>query len=138
MNYFGFCACRTWRLEVSTEGALQRFNPRVCDCAYCQSQPSTGLISDPQMQIELRGDRAEVKEEQNGDRLATFYRCAQCGDLLAVGCELGGRRRGAVNAFLLDQKSSLGNSIAIQPRLLKAPEKLARWDKLWGSLHFSG
>ena len=87
------------------------------------------------MVIELIGDSGNVLANRNGDRLASFYHCVSCGDLLAVGCEIDGRLRGAVNALLLDQKDSLGESVPIQPRLLSSVEKLARWRKLWGELN---
>ena len=86
------------------------------------------------MAIELIGDSCNLVTDRNGDRLAAFYHCSGCGDLLAVGCCIEGHLRGAVNALLLDQKSSLGGCVAIQPRLLSGAEKVARWGKLWGSL----
>ncbi|HET7541735.1 MAG TPA: hypothetical protein VFK05_17795 [Polyangiaceae bacterium] len=133
MNYFGNCKCETWAIRVAAFDALGNFSPRVCDCEYCQAHPSA-LISHRNMRIELAGDEHALALDQNGDRLASFYHCATCADLLAVGCEIAGRLRGAVNALLLDQRAELGEPVAIQPRLLAASEKLARWEQLWGEL----
>lgn len=80
------------------------------------------------------GDKNLLNLEQNGDRLATFYHCTSCAEPLAVGCEIKGRLRGAVNAFLLERRAELGAQVAIQPRLLSATEKLQRWEKIWGEL----
>ena len=89
------------------------------------------------MQIELAGDESLLTSNQNGDRLAHFYHCAACGDLLAVGCEINGCLRGAANALLLEQRAELGEHVPIQPRLLAAAEKLRRWETLWGELIIS-
>jgi hypothetical protein len=133
MNHRGACNCKTWQVSVSTAQALSSFNPRICDCEYCQAHPSA-VISDPSMIIELMGAHGNLNVQRNGDRLASFYHCIHCGDLLAVGCTIDDRLRGAVNALLLDQKGSLGESTKIQPRLLSSTEKLSRWGKLWGNL----
>ena len=71
----------------------------------------------------------------NGDQLANFYYCDYCGDFLAVGCNLHGQLRGAVNSNLLHSSNQLGKSIQIQPQLLSSDEKLDRWGKLWGVLN---
>jgi hypothetical protein len=86
------------------------------------------------MEIQLRGDSINLVVNTNGDQLASFYHCASCGELLAVGCEINGALRGAANALLLEQRHSLGKSMPIQPRLLSSGEKLARWGKLWGTI----
>lgn len=86
------------------------------------------------MFIELVSDGGKLAVDTNGDRLANFYRCNSCGDLLAVGCELDGELRGAGNALLLEQNGLLGEAVAIRPRLLTSAEKLSRWKTLWGRL----
>lgn len=133
MHYLGSCKCKQWALIVSTEEPLGNLSPRVCDCDYCQSHPSA-IISAPAMIIELMGEHDNLTTHKNGDELATFYRCKSCGEQLAVGREFDGELRGAVNAWLLDQKNSLGPSVAIQPRLLSADDKVKRWGTLWGKL----
>lgn len=133
MKYFGSCKCKKWKISVSIAEPLGSLKPRVCDCDYCKSHPSA-VISDPRMMIELVGANGNLVVDRNGDRLASFYRCSGCGELLAVGCDIDGRRCGAVNALLLEQRDSLGESVQIQPRLLSSSEKLSRWGKLWGSL----
>ena len=86
------------------------------------------------MLISLVGDSRDLQVNTNGDQLAKFYHCAGCGDMVAVGCMIEGRLRGAVNSLLLEQKHLLGPATQIRPRLLSAGEKLDRWSKLWGSL----
>ena len=133
MNYSGSCKCKRWSIQVSTAEALSKLNPRVCDCTYCKTHPAA-IISEPHMLIRLVGEAGDLVVNTNGDQLASFYHCASCGEMLAVGCVIRGQMRGAVNSLLLDQKELLGASMPIQPRLLSAAEKLGRWSKLWGSL----
>lgn len=131
MNYTGSCSCNRWQVEIAVLRSLEEFNPRVCDCSYCKNNPSA-IISDPEMKIKFTGGDASILK--NGDQLANFYYCDDCGDFLAVGCDLDSQRRGAVNSNLLHSSNQLGKPIQIQPRLLSAVEKLDRWGKLWGVL----
>lgn len=137
MNYLGSCKCKKWKISVSIAEPLGNLNPRVCDCDYCKLHPSA-VISDPRMTIELLSDSGSLIVNKNGDALASFYHCKDCGDLLAVGCQIDGHCRGAVNALLLDQKNILGEPVSIQPRLLSSAEKLSRWVKIWGRLTVPG
>jgi len=132
MIYKGSCNCNRWQVEVEVTTSLGDFNPRSCDCDYCKNTPSA-IISDPNMKIDLVGGKVAINK--NGDRLANFYHCDFCGDLLAVGCDFNSQLRGAVNANLLRDVNQLGKSVKVQPRLLRADEKLDRWGKLWGQLN---
>ena len=131
MIYTGKCACGLWSVTVTTLTSLDQFNPRVCDCEFCQAHPSA-LISEPAMRIRVTGDAANFTRHQNGDRLATFHHCVGCGQLIVVARDFDGVLRGAVNAETLERKGELGPRVGIQPRLLSPDEKLARWKKLWG------
>lgn len=131
MQYEGSCSCRKWKVLVNLPSSINDFNPRVCDCSFCQSNPSA-VISDPEMEVVLQGSGLTIAKI--GDQLANFYSCIGCGDILAVGRDFDGQLRGAVNSNLLLDRSLLGPSVAIQPRFLSADEKLDRWGKLWGAL----
>jgi hypothetical protein len=132
MIFKGSCNCNRWQVEVEVTKPLGDFNPRSCDCDYCKKSPSA-IISDPNMKVDLVG--SEFTINKNGDKLASFYYCDSCGDLLAVGRTFNNQLRGAVNASLLRDSGQLGQTIEIQPRLLSADEKLDRWGKLWGQVN---
>ena len=131
MLYKGSCICKRWHLELRLAMRLEELNPRVCDCNYCGANPAS-IISTPNMSVDFVGSGVSI--EQNGDRLANFYHCKGCKALLAVGRDINGQLRGAVNANLLQDMNKLGPPIHIQPRLLSANEKLERWNQLWGLL----
>jgi len=131
MLYKGGCSCGRWCVEVDLDTPLESVTPRECDCDYCQAHASQ-IISDPALKAAFKGTGCVIR--QNGDLLANFYHCADCQRLLAVGCEIDGQLRGAVNSHLLREASRLGKAVQIQPRLLSADEKRARWKTLWGVL----
>ena len=116
MIYKGSCKCGLWQANMDLAKSLRDLSPRVCDCEYCQSHPSA-IVSDPEMTINLIGDTPKISK--NGDQLAGFYCCSQCNYLLAVGCNLKGTLRGAVNHALFGGAELFGEPIQIQPRLLQ-------------------
>lgn len=133
MRYQGKCQCGQSRVFIETPASLHEYNPRVCDCEYCQSHPSA-VISAPEIAITVRCSAAPTVRK-NGDQLASFFHCSNCNNLLAVGRHFSDGCKGAVNSHLLLDRSQLGQPVAIKPRLLSAEEKLARWGSLWGCLH---
>ncbi len=133
LNLTGTCQCGSCAVTAEGSVALGALEPRICDCAYCQQHPSA-LISHPQMSVVLVVEAALVAESKNGSGQATFYECSRCGQLLAVGAQVGGTARGAVNAHLFGDLSRFAAPVPIQPRLLSADQKAARWSTIWGAL----
>lgn len=86
--------------------------------------------------ITIFSEKGGFDKVKNGSGQAIFYRCVVCNQLVAVGAELSGHLKGALNSHLLDDQDQLGETIAIRPRFLAAQEKLARWSKIWGTLKF--
>lgn len=133
MRYKGSCNCDQWQVSICVTKPLSSVNPRICTCDYCQTnQLPLGIISDPSMVIDFMGGKSRINK--NGDQLASFYYCSICDDLLAVGCKLNGKLRGAVNPDLVCKVHQLGKAIQIYPQELTASEKLDRWRNLWGAL----
>ena len=132
MIYQGSCNCGKWQVKITVKTPLSDLNPRVCDCEYCQNHPSA-IVSDLNMIIDFIGGTAKIN--QNGDQLANFYYCIGCGDLLAVGHNINGVLRGAVNSQLLEDVDEFGEPVQNQPRFLKSSEKLESWEGLWGVLN---
>ena len=137
MKRSGACPCQSWSVFIWTDQAPEALHPRRCDCDHCQAHPSE-VLSGPDMRAEIHTDTGDLTIHTNGDGLASFYHCATCEALLAVGRVFDGQLRGAVNALLLEHREALGEALPIQPRLLSAEEKLARWAGLWGTLSVTG
>ncbi len=129
--YAGACRCGSWTFEAVFSQPVSALTPRRCGCDYCRAYPSL-IVSDPDMRAQLRGGEAFTRD--NGDRLATFYYCRGCEDLLAIGCSIEGELRGALNAGLLSGTEGMRDATLVQPRVLDAAAKVKRWGALWGVL----
>jgi hypothetical protein len=116
------------------EDDISDLNPRACDCDFCRENPSL-LLSCPAMKIEVFSSGNSLNELHNGSGLATFYQCSCCKQILAVGAQLDGRLRGAVNALLFADQYLLKKPDLVQPRLLGSGEKEHRWAAIWGQLN---
>ena len=127
----GSCSCGQWQVRIKVGKPISELIPRICDCDYCKSNPSA-IVSDPSMKIELDGGKAIF--DQNGDRQAKFYRCEKCNELLAVGCIIEGKLRGAVNSNLFCDTYAFSDPLQIQPWKLTSIQRMERWSKLWGLL----
>lgn len=130
MESIGQCECGKVNVSVVADVNEADLNPRICDCDYCQGD-TAAVISHPTMEIKINSKLSNLKIEQNGDRLAKFYRCPSCNDLIAVSSEIDGVMRGAVNSNLLTC-NNLGEPVAISPKSLSSKEKIERWGTLWG------
>jgi hypothetical protein len=107
--------------------------PRICDCKYCEVNPSA-MVSHLELEISILANPNDLRMGCNGSGQASFHHCKNCNQLLAVGATLSGVTRGAVNAFLFGSLNQFAQPVSIQPRLLSADEKAKRWAKIWGSL----
>lgn len=135
MKHIGRCHCENSQVVVETNFDFQRLSPRICDCDSCQSLDlPVAMVSDPSLSISVNQNLEELELRKNGSNQASFFHCKGCGQLLAVGADIHGELRGAVNAFLF-KNLHFADAIPIQPRLLSSSEKQARWDAIWGRLN---
>jgi len=92
------------------------------------------MVSDPKLVIEIDSGNSEFLIRANGSGQAAFYHCMSCEQLLAVGANIAKQSKGAVNALVCDDRERFAKPIRVQPRLLSADEKVARWAMIWGQL----
>lgn len=94
-------------------------------------------LSDPLGEIILRSS-LPLQQEKQGSEQATFFLCASCQTVVAVGYMDKGISVGSVNATLLDKFDSLceskNGSLVVSPKLLDEGEKVTRWQKLWSEM----
>lgn len=133
MEFLGKCKCGNSTILLEGAESLGALNPRICDCEFCKSNPSA-IVSGPGLTITVSTENGGFTNRLNGSEQAVFYHCAYCNQMLAVGAEIAGQQKGALNALLLDDQEHLGEPVAIQPRLLEPHEKLKRWSNLWCEL----
>ncbi len=129
----GSCHCAAITLDVTLSQSASQYTPRACDCAFCRRHGASWL-SDAQGRLTLRArDDASVTRYRQGSEQAEFIACAQCAVLVAVVCDVDGRRYAAVNARALDPDRVAGFAPeqTASPQQLPAADKLARWRQLW-------
>lgn len=133
MRCTGSCSCEQVKLSVIADVVEGELKPRICDCDYCLRNPSS-VISHPTMVVRFNKKIENLSSEQNGDRLANFYRCPNCNSFLFVAAVIDGVVRGAVNSALLACEQPFGEYFPISPKMLSAEEKIERWNTLWGTI----
>lgn len=130
-HYEGGCSCGGWTVGLELQQPLESLTPRRCSCEFCQQHPSV-IVSAPELRAKFSGGTARTRT--NGERLAVFYYCGECDELLAVGASIQGVLRGAVNSALLPASHALGEPMLVRPQGLDAEAKVERWGRLWGML----
>ena len=135
MKYLAQCSCGKNKVAVEADIDFDKLVPRSCDCDSCRelSLPAA-MISDPALNISIVKENTGLHVRKNGSEQASFFHCKSCDQLLAVGANIEGRFRGAVNAFLF-KTINFSEALPIQPRLLSQAEKIQRWKEIWGNLH---
>ena len=134
MKYLGQCSCGKNKIVVDAAIDFEKLVPRSCDCDSCRSLSlPAAMVSDPKLNISIVKEGAGLEIRKNGSEQASFLHCKNCDQLLAVGANIEGRSRGAVNAFLF-KSIKFSETIQIRPRLLSQTEKIQRWKEIWGNL----
>lgn len=127
----GSCHCGCIGVEFSTCQAPATISPRACDCSFCQKH-GAAYVSDPAGKLCLTiAKPSAVRSYRQGSEVARFQLCGECGVLVAVTFEHGGRFYGAVNATCLDGSAILGTAVFASPQLLSSEAKVARWLQAW-------
>lgn len=127
----GGCHCGSVRLVYLASSPVAETAPRACDCSYCRKH-GAAYVSDPSgsLRIRVSGEGGLLSYRQ-GSEAALFRMCAQCGVLVAVTYEQGGRWFAAINAGCLDDRDAFAPVVDASPQLLSREQKVERWTRLW-------
>jgi hypothetical protein len=127
----GGCHCGNVVVAATFAKALDAYQPRLCDCTFC-SKHGAAYVSDSAGSLSIRiKDDQRVARYRQGNEIAQFLLCANCGVLIGAWFATDGRLYGAVNANVFDGKPRFGDVKTVSPRKLAADEKVARWKALW-------
>ena len=127
----GNCHCGNVLVRVELTGDPTSYEPRACDCDFCQMHGSA-YISDPKGRL-----RIQIKEEsrlgryRQGAEKADMLFCGNCGVLVGACYKEGERLFGVVNVRILSQ--AFGATVIASPKRLGPEEKTERWKKIWFS-----
>jgi len=130
-SFKGSCHCGNIGMAFETLRKPAQFNPRACDCSFCQKH-GVAYISDPlgKLHISIRNGAA-LKEYRQGSKSARFLLCNDCGVCIGTVFDHENSTYGAINARCLDSESGFGDTLPASPRKLATNEKISRWLELW-------
>lgn len=127
----GSCHCGNIQLELELTRAPETYNPRACDCDFC-TKHSAAYLSDPKGSLIIRiKDENKVGKYRQGNAIAEFLICSNCGVLAAVTYENEGRLYGAANAKATQGGKGFGPEQPVSPKTLSADQKMSRWQDVW-------
>lgn len=131
----GSCYCGNLELAIGLSQSPADYQPRACDCEFC-CKHGAAWLSDPDgaLTITVRDD-TRLRRFKQGDELAEFLLCADCGVVVAVSYEVAGTRFAAINVRAVrlpaDQSQAFAEPVPASPKRLSAADKTARWQQLW-------
>ncbi len=127
----GGCYCGNIRLDVSLSRDLSAYDPRACDCDFCQKH-GAAYVSDARgsLRIWVRNELG-VNRYRQGSNTAEMLLCRICGVLVGALYREGDRLFGTINVKALDARASFGAEQSVSPKSLSADEKTHRWREIW-------
>jgi hypothetical protein len=129
----GGCYCGNIRLIVSLSKEATAYNPRACDCDFCQKH-AAAYVSDSKGALSIRIREArQVNRFRQGSNTAEMLLCRTCGVLVGALYQEAGRLFGTLNAKALDCRASFGPEQTVSPKSLPADQKVQRWREIWFS-----
>lgn len=127
----GGCHCGNLKLSLASPEGPEALTPRACTCSFCQSHGAE-WVSGPKSKLEIEvQNEAATNIYAQGSESARFWLCQRCGVVVAVTCDIGGKRSGAVNRRALSARDAFPAATDVSPETLSADEKKARWKKHW-------
>lgn len=127
----GGCHCGNIQLELVLTRTQDTYNPRACDCDFC-TKHSAAYLSDPKGSLAIRiKDESKVGRYRQGNAIAEFLICSNCGVLAAVTYANEGRLYGAANARAIQGGKGFGPEQTVSPKTLSADQKMSRWQDVW-------
>lgn len=127
----GGCHCGNIQVDLELTRTRETYNPRACDCDFC-TRHSAAYLSDPEGSLVIRmKDEDRVGRYRQGDGIAEFLICSNCGVLVGVTYKSEGRVYGAVNARAIQGGKGFGPEQPVSPKTLSADAKMSRWQDVW-------
>jgi len=127
----GGCHCGNVRVDMEFAREPGTCHPRACDCDFC-SKHGAAYVSDPQGSVSIRvQDAHNMGNYRQGSGVAECIFCRNCGVLIGALYRSGGRIWGAINAKIVENRTSFGTEQCVSPKALSDNEKESRWQDIW-------
>ena len=125
----GSCSCNN--ICLSWRNIDFSLVPRKCGCNYC-SEKSAAYVSKSKTSVEVEvRNTTLLRMQEHGSRLAKFYECANCGDVVIVIVSIDGELFCALNVNCLEQRHRFPKPINVNFSDQMPEQKLARWKQNW-------
>jgi len=135
MHFSSSCKCGAVTLSLQLTGPIEGFEPRACDCDFCQSNAIV-YLSDPQGELCIECADDALASVRQGSEQAKFWRCARCEQVVAVTHSFDSGPKGAVNVRLFADRYELGEPSSVSPRLHSPEVERNSWRALWMNVSF--
>lgn len=130
-QFIGECHCGNIQFEMDLTRAANTYHPRACDCDFCLKHGAS-YISDSEGKLVISfKDERDVSRYQQGNKLADFLICKNCGVLVAACSEIHGKLYATINSKAITNNSKFGIKQSASPKKLDAQTKTERWEDIW-------
>lgn len=132
-QFCGGCHCGNIEFEMHLTNTANSYNPRACDCDFCRKHAAS-YISDAKGQLSIVIKNEDLLNRyQQGNELADFLICKNCGVLVGVCAEIQGKTYATINSKTITKSVEFGAEIIASPKKLDAQTKTQRWEDIWFS-----
>lgn len=129
----GGCHCGNVSVDMEFAHEPGSYHPRACDCDFCRKH-AAAYVSDPQGCLRIRiQDARHLGVYRQGSGVAECIFCTQCGVLIGALYRREGRIWGAINAKIVESRTSFGAEQCVSPKALSHDQKEKRWQGIWFS-----
>jgi len=130
-QFIGGCHCENIQFEMDLTREANTYTPRVCDCDFCLKHGAS-YLSDAQGKLVITiKHESDVNKYQQGNKLADFLICKNCGVLVGVTSEIHGKLYATINSKAITNNAEFGLEKSASPKKLDAQTKTERWEELW-------
>lgn len=129
----GGCHCGNIRVDLKISHSPDTYNPRTCDCDFCQKHGAS-YLSDPEgsLHIHVKSTQLLGKYRQ-GSGTAHCLLCTNCGVLVGVAYQDDDQLFATINSQVVENGVTFGEKKTVSPKTFTASEKIARWKGVWFS-----
>lgn len=101
----GGCFCNNITFVIGLTQPSSHYNPRECDCDFCQKHGAAALSDkDGTLNLKIK-DLQKVNMFRQGSKAAEFLICKECGVFVAVCFDDNGKMYGAINSRTVKKTS---------------------------------
>ena len=131
LHHLGSCHCGNIRFQATLPSSLGTYQPRACDCDFCQKH-GAAYVSDPAGEVVFDvADSNLLSTYRQGSGTAGFLLCKACGVVVGVNYNESAAQYAALNARAFADYALFGEGVTVSPKQLSGDDKKKRWSEVW-------